>query len=331
MLPEQCQFCSELYCVPKDQAPLLPCSKCGQEPHKECLIKALKLNADVEYTSQDIAIIVNPTALKNVNYLCVTCQEQYIPDPDAGKKVCTAAKTTESSNNNNIVNNVDEIHELSNTDNNTNAVVQTNTDDKVIGDDDHIICSFYKKGTCKYGVSGKGCKFFHPKLCKKFLRFGKKHSRGCNTIDCKKFHPTVCPKSLNNQQCDKNHCTFFYHVRSAGRNAVHDKQGQHVKKGGRQTASSNDKNFLDILRSFKTEILKEFNLKVAMILSQTQEKDLAPPVLKPPAAVLHGGYQQIPPPPVFQVGNQYAPSSQGGNLFPQPPLNIICGISAPME
>ena len=67
LLPEQCQFCSELYCVPKDQAPLLPCSKCGQEPHKECLLKALKLNADVEYTSQDISTIVNPTALKNVN------------------------------------------------------------------------------------------------------------------------------------------------------------------------------------------------------------------------------------------------------------------------
>lgn len=41
-------------------------------------------------------------------------------------------------------------------------------------------CRFYRNGTCKHGVSGRGCDFEHPKMRKKLLKHGTRQPRGCN-------------------------------------------------------------------------------------------------------------------------------------------------------
>ena len=60
-----------------------------------------------------------------------------------------------------------------------------------------LVCSFYRKGTCRYGISGKGCSRSHPKPCRKFLQHGNKGPRGCDEgNNCSKFHPRLCSSSL---------------------------------------------------------------------------------------------------------------------------------------
>ena len=40
-------------------------------------------------------------------------------------------------------------------------------------------CIFLKQNRCEFGISGKGCKFSHPKMCQKLLSHGKSSYRGC--------------------------------------------------------------------------------------------------------------------------------------------------------
>ena len=40
------------------------------------------------------------------------------------------------------------------------------------------VCRYFLRQECRHGVSGKDCKFDHPKLCYKFIRNGSKHG-GC--------------------------------------------------------------------------------------------------------------------------------------------------------
>jgi hypothetical protein len=37
---------------------------------------------------------------------------------------------------------------------------------------EQLICRFYKQNKCKFGISGKGCEFNHPKMCQRLLSHG---------------------------------------------------------------------------------------------------------------------------------------------------------------
>ena len=38
----------------------------------------------------------------------------------------------------------------------------------------NVICHFYRKGICKYGKKGDGCKFEHPSYCRKLLDYSRR-------------------------------------------------------------------------------------------------------------------------------------------------------------
>ena len=64
------------------------------------------------------------------------------------------------------------------------------------------VCKFYMKNQCEFGIKGKGCKFDHPKFCKKFLQHGTRMPRGCNKgKNCSDFHPKMCFSSLKSGIC----------------------------------------------------------------------------------------------------------------------------------
>ena len=74
-------------------------------------------------------------------------------------------------------------------------------------------CSFYTRGTCRHGSSGKvgmngrTCDFSHPKKCPRFCKYGFDEEKGCNR-SCSLFHPFLCNSSLRYGYCYKNRCTY---------------------------------------------------------------------------------------------------------------------------
>ena len=74
------------------------------------------------------------------------------------------------------------------------------------------VCKFLRKGSCKHGMSGKkdgGCRFFHPKLCNRFIQHGTRQPRGCNKGNsCQFLHPQMCMNSLRKQECFDQQCRF---------------------------------------------------------------------------------------------------------------------------
>ena len=78
LMAETCEFCNETYAVSKDANPLLPCQKCGQDVHPECLIAKLGLEAPTTNTED----AVNPLAIPGLTYLCPTCKEKTVSSDD---------------------------------------------------------------------------------------------------------------------------------------------------------------------------------------------------------------------------------------------------------
>ena len=75
------------------------------------------------------------------------------------------------------------------------------------------MCIHYKRGKCRYGASGQECKFKHPKLCQKLIKFGDKGPNGCQKgSQCELLHPLMCYNSLNKKACYNNFCKYR-HVR----------------------------------------------------------------------------------------------------------------------
>lgn len=73
------------------------------------------------------------------------------------------------------------------------------------------ICRFYRTNSCRYHISGKGCKYAHPKPCPKLLKFGLDEEKGCNKgRHCSHYHPRICYLSLNEGRCDKVKCSYTH-------------------------------------------------------------------------------------------------------------------------
>ena len=94
---------------------------------------------------------------------------------------------------------------------------------------DIAICPRLKHGTCPHGVTGKtehrgkACEFRHPKMCKKFIKYGNKGRFGCKSGNsCEFFHPILCQKSVNFRKCFNNKCTLTQQEKSGKRNIILD-------------------------------------------------------------------------------------------------------------
>ena len=75
----------------------------------------------------------------------------------------------------------------------------------------NIICKFYKNNRCKHGLSGSGCRFHHPKPCKKFLQNGNDPRLGCKKgASCGFFHPKMCNNSINTRECLNENCAYMH-------------------------------------------------------------------------------------------------------------------------
>lgn len=142
-------------------------------------------------------------------------------------------------------------------------------------DKKNTVCKFFRKGKCQFGISGKECKFTHPKLCNKFTRHGTRQPRGCNKgKKCEYFHPTMCINSLRKSECFDEQC-HFYHIKGTVRHRdsrkfqeriVADKtpEAQPTKLQQNNTPNQNFLEMIQLLRS-------DMDTKISTITTQIQQ------------------------------------------------------------
>lgn len=106
------------------------------------------------------------------------------------------------------------------------------------------ICHFYKTNSCRYHISGKGCKYAHPKPCPKLLKFGLNKEKGCNKgRHCSHYHPRMCYMSLNEGRCHKVKCPYTHLHGTRKVSAEPNENSQHLmhvdsEKSHRKAASN---------------------------------------------------------------------------------------------
>ena len=72
-------------------------------------------------------------------------------------------------------------------------------------------CRFFtRSNNCKHGISGKACKFTHPKTCSKFRQYGFGVG-GCRKgQNCQFYHQKICNSTKNNEVCARTDCHFLH-------------------------------------------------------------------------------------------------------------------------
>ena len=154
-----------------------------------------------------------------------------------------------------------------------------------------LICSFYRKGTCRYGISGKGCSHSHPKPCRKLLQHGNKSPRGCNLgSKCSNFHPRICSSSLTRSECLNEKCTYP-HIKGtrrsntqalrvpSGRQTGHRPESRNARREPNEEKQPNhQEDFLGAIAVLKKELMDSFEKKLQSLQAQIQQVSTAEPV-----------------------------------------------------
>ena len=255
LFPDKCNMCNEDYVVRLSDTPLLKCAACTQGIHQRCLAQKLGV-AEVELetmTTEDVKRRINPLGLESVIYLCGYCfndnySEEVPPIPatpstNAATGADSQAETDvdedqvrrsqprpppppqHHTGENSDGSDADDEDDLTTQQNSaTNRASQQNTGQNANNSSSRErstsnkpVCQFYKRGECRYGISGRGCPRYHPPLCRSLMTFGNKRPRGCTKGQhCEKFHPKMCTSSLATRECLNDSCKA-YHVKGTRR------------------------------------------------------------------------------------------------------------------
>ena len=134
---------------------------------------------------------------------------------------------------------------------------------------DKPVCRFFRQGTCKHGISGKGCPNQHPKACPRLIRHGNQSAKGCNKGNtCKDFHPKMCPQSLTARECLTLDCPLR-HV--AGTKRTTSKTNRSAPKN-RATNEEHHKvdDFLDAaLKAMETRLMDALDIRLKSLQLST--------------------------------------------------------------
>ena len=305
LLPDTCGLCKQEYHTSLDDTPLLICEVCGQGSHNLCIIRVLG-NEESEENSLDpqkARKMIIPLELPGVHYMCMTCSNDCIPDDNDGILKNKIQDTPEVEDL--TTDNADspEIGEVASVAENPSGPVEIQTQPVLInnesqpqshqsqasnqGRDERPICHFFRKGQCKHGITGRGCKYLHPKPCKKLVQHGAKAPYGCTLgrVRCEKFHPNMCPSSMTKGVCTDSSCKLW-HV--AGTQKIH--QNETMASGNPKGAKSRKPNpmppkgtsddFLGLLQSWKAEMMEAMDTKLAIALKACVIPSPRPPAME---------------------------------------------------
>lgn len=297
LLPDTCSICKEDYKVGYLDTPLLSCEDCGQGSHNKCILDKLGVEeAEQEsYTPDDASRKINPAGLPGIHYLCGRCSTEHIPSKETGllrRRAPEAipgpeAETQEVTQ----TESQDGQEEGENEASNETPTPKRNDDTGASAKNDSSAkktCHYYQKGTCRHGVSGKGCSYAHPKPCSKLIKHGNKAPHGCtlSRAQCDKFHPKMCPSSLSRGECITTNCTMRHvtGTKMLHKNVEQDHRSRTkpnttkkitdaTTKKPQSSKSSNtadnltSSDFLESLRLLKIEMMEAMDVKLATLMS----------------------------------------------------------------
>ena len=142
------------------------------------------------------------------------------------------------------------------------------------------MCKFFEGSRCKYGISGKGCKFRHKKVCRRFMNYGKHKQHGCNKgQNCDYFHPKMCWESLNSQTCSREKCKFNHIKGTLRKNPdqaqLESKPERRTSNNPPKTSEQNPENesFLEIAKKLSQQVT-QIQLQQHAMLSRFQNLGL---------------------------------------------------------
>ena len=202
---KNCLVCKELF-VNIDMN-FVQCTFCQQNVHLKCCMSAELFESFSEF--QNKIDNINLFSGK-IGYSCENCSKIASPtvadmstqsDPDTGLKENDLKESHENKNE-------DLVQEIST----SQTILKENTE--MEKNREAKICSFYQRGTCRYGgngkksVDGKICRFSHPRKCNRFCKFGTSQMGGCVNAACKFLHPFLCSSSIKFGDCSKPDCTL---------------------------------------------------------------------------------------------------------------------------
>ena len=294
LLPDTCGLCKQEYNTGLDDTPLLSCEVCGQGSHNPCINTLLGIEESEESSldPQKVRKMIIPLELPGVHYLCMTCSGDIVPDdgPDGILKNKLHDSADEDGNS------LEEVQPSvaveaastpltpivqediqSRTDPEPNgSLPQPQSQSRNQGNDGRAICIFFKKGQCKHGISGKGCKHRHPQPCKKLIRHGARAPNGCTLgrSRCDKFHPNMCPASMSKGECTDSFCKLW-HVSGTRKSHKNKTTTSGHQMGAKSpianltSAKENPNDFLGLLQSWKLEMMQAMDTKLAMALKPT--------------------------------------------------------------
>ena len=250
LFPDTCYMCKNEYTIRRTDTPLLECIRCTQGIHSQCLASKLGVpEVDLEgMTPEEVTNKLNPYGLQTLTFLCGTCYSDFdsgLTPPPINSLQLTETAAAEGEDNTEATqqssSETGNAELLANPSAAESSESDTESDDADIESESEdeaprrkkqsnakksndrrapkqaATCSFYLKGKCKHGISGKGCSFSHPQFCKKLMTFGTTGKRGCTKgRDCNKTHPKMCTSSLKSRECLNDACTS-YHVKGTRR------------------------------------------------------------------------------------------------------------------
>ena len=208
MLLEKCLKCSNYYSVKITDTPTITCYSCDQGAHEECY--------------KDLTKIMENYPGIELKFQCVSCarseSNNKLPD--------TSSKQSEEGANKLDSQIPGELHSLSINEEEKSSQTQADesmyfppnksnsqafTQSPEAKGKNTQICKYFKIQRCKHGFSGENCKYSHPKLCNKILKYGNRSPYGCKlNADCSYFHPKMCWNSLKYNECLNKYCTFVH-------------------------------------------------------------------------------------------------------------------------
>ena len=215
----------------------------------------------------------------------------------------------------------DNIDELDTTkDNNVTKDTESSADKPSEVDDNDKECDdneiktkacihFTRFNNCKHGISGKSCKYEHPKTCPKYLKNGDS-KYGCSAgKKCKFFHPKLCRGSLAKVKiCTNVNCKYVH------------------LKGTKRSKDFTTKPAYKITQSSKDFLGHGQRNRQLQPPPQVARQIPPQPQLAPLPEVQR--YHQLPPPP--QIAQQKPPQPQlaplpevSQNLLTQPQMMTL--------